>query len=278
MMVSEVSIFLMWVTLLISLVLPVILLIIYALKNKGKKIVSAWFMGAAGFFVLQIVLRMPILSMLSIMPGFQSFVENNYVVYVLILGFTAALFEVIGRLAVAKLMSNNLTYERGIAAGLGHGGIESIWLVGITYMNNLLYTVMINNNLFDGYVEQYEALGVDVSQLLAVKEALLTSPSYMFGLAGYERLLTIIFHTAMSLLVCYFVYNGQAVKGVLISLILHTIVDSVAGLLSGLSTSYMGNVMSQNTGYIMIYSFLTLMAVISVVVILKIKKEFKKDI
>lgn len=276
-MVSGTSIFFMWVTLFISLILPVALLIIYALKNKGKKIVSAWFLGAAGFFVLQIILRLPILSILSLMPGFQAFAENNYVVYVLILGFTAGLFEVIGRLVVAKLMSKNLTYERSIAAGLGHGGIEAMLLIGMTYINNLLYAGMINGGTFDVTVEQTAALGVDVSSLLAAKDALINTPSYLFGLAGYERLLTIICHTAMSLLVCYFVYKKQTMKGVLIALIIHTMLDSVSGLISGLSTPYMGSVISENTGYVLVYGFLTIMAAISVVIIVKVKKEFKKE-
>lgn len=276
-MVSGTSIFFMWVTLFISLILPVALLIVYALKNKGKKIVSAWFLGAAGFFVMQVILRLPILSILSLMPGFQSFAENNYVVYILILGFTAGLFEVIGRLVVAKILSKNLTYERGIAAGLGHGGIEAIIIVGMTYINNLLYAGMINGGTFDITVEQTAALGVDVSSLYAVKDALLNTPSYLFGLAGYERLLTIICHTAMSLLVCYFVYKKQTMKGVLIALLLHTILDSVSGLISGLSTPYMGNVITENTGYVLVYGFLTIMAAISLVIILKVKKEFKKE-
>lgn len=276
-MVSEASVFFMLVTLFISLVLPVVLLIVYAVKNKGKKIVSAWFLGAAGFFVLQIVLRLPILSVLSLMPGFQSFAENNYVIYILLLAFTAGLFEVIGRFAVAKIMSKNLTYERSIAAGLGHGGIEAMILIGLTYVSNLLYAAMINGGTFDTVVEQAKALGVDVSSLLVLKDSLITSPSYLFGLAGYERILTIICHTAMSLLVCYFVYKKQTMKGVLIALVLHTVLDSVSGLVSGMSTPYMGSVISQNTAYILIYGFLTIMAVISVVIILRIKKKFTKE-
>ena len=254
-----------------------ILLVVYTLKNKGKKIVSAWFLGAAGFFVMQVVLRLPILSILSLMPGFQSFAENSYVVYTLLLGFTAGLFEVIGRLVVAKLMVKNLTYERSIAAGLGHGGIEAIILIGMTYVSNLLYTGMINGGTFDMTVEQTAALGVDVSSLYALKDALINTPSYLFGLAGYERLLTIICHTAMSLLVCYFVYKKQTMKGVLVALILHTVLDCVSGLISGLSTPYMGNVISENTGYVLIYGFLTIMAVVSVMIIMKVKKEFKKE-
>lgn len=276
-MVSGTAILFMWITLFISLILPVILLIVYAVKNKGQKIVSAWFLGAAGFFVLQMLVRIPVLNILSMQPSFQTFAENNYVVYILLLGFTAGLFEVVGRLVVAKIMAKNLTYERSIAAGLGHGGIEAMLLIGMTYINNLLYAALINSGAFDMVVEQTEAMGVDATALFAAKDALLTTPAYLFGLAGYERLLTIICHTAMSLLVCYFVYKKQTMKGVLIALVIHTILDCVSGLISGLSTPYMGNVITENTGYVLIYGFLTIMAVVSLVIIVKVKKEFKKE-
>lgn len=273
-MVGGISVLFMVLTLVISLILPVLLLIIYAVANKGKGVVSAWFLGAAGFFVMQVIIRLPILSILSILPGFQGFVTNNYVLYALLLGFSAGLFEVIGRLVVAKLMSKNLTYERSIAAGLGHGGIEAMVLIGVTYINNLLYTAMINSGTYDLMIEQTAAMGVDVSSLYAAKDALINAAPYLFGLAGYERILTMICHVAMTLLVCYFVAKKQTIKGVLISLVLHTILDSAAGLISGMSTPYMGEVISQNTGYVLTYSFLTLMTVLSVVIIVKLKKSF----
>ena len=276
-MVSTISILFMVITLVISLILPVVLFIIYAVANKGKGIISAWFLGAAGFFVLQMLIRIPILNVLSILPGFLTFVEQNYVLYVLLLGFSAGLFEVIGRFAVAKIMSKNLTYERGIAAGLGHGGIEAILLVGMTYINNLLYTAMINSGTFDTLVQQTAAMGVDVSSLHTVKASLVSTAPYLFALAGYERVLTMICHVAMSLLVCYFVAKKQTLKGVVISLILHTILDSASGLISGLSTPYMGSVISQNTGYVLIYSFLTIMAVVCVFIIRGLKKSFVRE-
>ena len=275
-MVSTTAFLFMVITLVISLILPVLLLIVYGVANKGKKVVSAWFLGAAGFFVMQIIIRVPILNGLSVMPGFQSFAIEHYVMYVLLLGFTAGLFEVVGRLAVAKIMSKELTYRRGFAAGLGHGGIEAIVLIGMTYINNLAYATMINGGTFDATVAQAAATGVDVSSLYAAKEALISTPAYLFGLAGYERLLTMICHVALTLLVCYFVTKKQTVKGVLISLVLHTILDSASGLINGLSTPYMGSVISQNTAYVLIYVFLTLMTVLAVVGIVRMRKNWDK--
>ena len=275
-MVSGTSILCMVITLVISLVLPIVLFVIYAVTHKRKKVASAWFLGAAGFFVLQMLIRIPILNVLSLLPGFQSFAEKYYVVYVLILGFTAGLFEVIGRLAVAKIMSRDLTYERSMAAGLGHGGIEAMLLVGMTYVNNLLYAMMINGDTYDMVVEQTASMGVDVSSLYAIKESLINTAPYLFLLAGYERILTMICHVAMTLLVCYFVSKKQTLKGVVISLILHTVLDSASGLFSGLSTPYMGSVISQTTGYVLIYGFLTIMAAVSVGIILTVRKKMQQ--
>ena len=275
-MVSGASILFMCITLAISLILPVVLLIIYAVANKGKKVASAWFLGAGGFFVMQIIIRMSILSVVSLLPGFQDFVTNHYVMYVVILGFTAGLFEVVARLAVAKIMSKELTFERSMAAGLGHGGIEAMVLIGMTYINNLAYTAMINGGTFDTIVEQTAAMGVDVSSLYAVKDSLINTPAYLFGLAGFERILTMVCHVALTLVVCYFVAKKQTWKGVLITLGLHTLLDTVSGLLSGMSTIYMGEIISVNMGYVLVYGFLILMTVVSVGIIIKIRKSFRR--
>lgn len=275
-MVSGTAILFMVITLVISLILPILLLIIYAVANRGKKVTSAWFLGAAGFFVMQVVIRLPILSVLGTMPAFLSFATEHYAIYALLLGFTAGLFEVVGRLAVAKIMSKELTYERSLAAGLGHGGIEAMILIGTTYINNLAYSAMINSGTFEVAVAQTAAAGVDVSSLYAAKEALISTPAYMFGLAGFERVLTMICHVAMTLLVCYFVAKKQTLKGVLITLALHTLLDSVSALLNGLSTPYMGEVISQNVAYVLVYGFLSVMTAVSVVIIVKVRKQFPR--
>lgn len=277
-MVSTVTLIAVIVTFCVSAILPIVAWIVYGVKNKGKGVWTAWLLGAAGFFVMQIVIRVPIVNLLALNAGFQSFVTNHYVIYCLILAFTAGIFEVIGRYAVAKIMSKSLTYEKGIAAGLGHGGIEAIVLIGMTYLNNMLYIGMINSGAFDGIVEQTAALGVDTTSLLAVKEALINTNSAVFLLAGYERILTMILHVALSLAVCYFVSKKENIKGILICLVCHWIVDFIAPLVNGIATEYMGNVISQTTAYIIVYLFLTVVAVVSVIVIIKLKKKWNNNI
>lgn len=268
------------VTLIITLVGPIVAAIVYSVKNKGKGVWKAWLLGAAGFFVLQVLIRIPILNVLGTFPWFQQFAENNYVVYCLILAMTAALFEVVARFVVAKILQKRMNYQQGVAAGLGHGGIEAMILIGMTYVNNLLYAVMINSGAFDATVAQTGALPVPnaaelVEQLKQIKVALIETPGYVFYLAGYERILCVLFHTAMSLLVCYMVYKKKALVGVGIAFVAHFFVDFVSPLVNGLATPYLGNVISQETAYVIVYGILTAVAVGAVVVIGKISKKWK---
>ncbi len=276
--VSTASMIAIVITLFITLIAPVVVWIIYGVKNKGKGVWKALALGAAGFILLQMIIRVPILSIVSLLPGYGTFVENNFVLYCLILAFTAALFEVIARLGVAKILQKKINFEQGVAAGLGHGGIEAILLVGMTYVNNLLYAIMINTGTFQGMIQ--DALrggGPEVAeQLIVVMDSLVETPSYLFYLAGYERILCLIFHTAMSLLVCYLVYKKKAFLGVGIAFAMHFLVDFVSPLISGLTTIYPGNIISQGTAYVIIYTFLTVVAVASMIVIIMIGKKWKK--
>lgn len=274
-MVSVATILCICITLVVTLLGPVIAFLVYALRNRKQGIVSAWFLGAAGFFVTQMLVRTTILSILSMQSWFVSFVENNYVIYALMLAFTAGLFEFAGRFATAKIMEKNLTYKRGFAAGLGHGGIEAMLIVGMTYISNLIYVVMINTGTFDLIVEQTAALGADTTSLYQVQDALLNTAPATFLLGGYERILTIVCHVALTLIVVYFVKKQNVWRGAVICIGLHTMLDGVSGLLMGLSTPYMGNVITQNTMYVIVYIFLTACAVGSIYVIAKIRKAME---
>ena len=61
-MVSTASMIAIIITLLVTLIAPVVVWIIYGLKNKGKGVWKAFVLGAAGFVLLQMIIRMPILN------------------------------------------------------------------------------------------------------------------------------------------------------------------------------------------------------------------------
>ena len=255
------------ITLFISMFLPLILLLVFALRNRKQGIVSAWIIGALGFFIPQMLIRLPILTLLS--PQLAKFVVFSPLLYALTLAVTAGLFELAGRILAARVMGNRLTPKRALAAGLGHGGIEAMVIIGISYINNLVYIVMIQTGTFDALLAQSAASPEVVAQLEQVRTALVSTSPAMFLLAGYERLLTMVCQAAMSVMVCYGMASGKPGKYILLCLGLHTLLDSTAGI-----SLYIGKGLSQSAGYLIIYAILTAAAILSMVILRTILRRW----
>lgn len=267
-MISIATVFCVLISLLVSLVLPVVLLIFFALRNKKQGIPSAWLLGAAGFFVTQILIRLPILTALQSQSWFAEFANSHLFLYAFALAFTAGLFELAGRFAVAKTMEKNLTFRRSLAAGLGHGGIEAMLLVGMTSVNNLIYIVLINSGGFDTLLAQTAAMGVDVSQLELLREQFLTTSPLLFLLGGFERILAMTAHAAMSMVVCWGVHTKRVLPCLLTALGIHTLIDLSAGL---------SLVLPQTTAYLAIYAILTAVALLSLWILRDIRRRWQEQ-
>ncbi|MBQ6719483.1 MAG: YhfC family intramembrane metalloprotease [Oscillospiraceae bacterium] len=268
-MVPVSTVFFCILTLFVSLLLPLLVLMVFAVRCRKQGIVSAWLLGAAGFFVTQMLIRLPVLTFLQGQNWFLEFAQNHMFGYAFSLAFTAGLFELAGRFVVARLLRKNLTFHRALAAGLGHGGIEAILLIGMTYVNNLIYIVMINSGNFDAMVAQTAAMGVDVAQLELIRTQFLTASPLLFALAGLERLLAMIGHAAMSMVVCYGVVHRKVLPSLLLCLGIHTLMDLTAGLSLALP---------QSIAYPIIYAILIVMAVFSLFVIREIFRRWKKEV
>lgn len=254
-----------YVTLFISFLLPLFGGVLFLSLHRKEKLTSAWLLGALGFFVPQMVVRTPLLQLLS--PHLTDLSLAHPLVYGLGLALTAALFELMGRLMVARLLKNKLTFRRSLAAGMGHGGIESILIVGIAYITNLYYISLIQSGEFDALLPLLVQVEGAAEQMEAMRQALITTPWWMFLLAGLERLLTMVCHAGLSLLVCYSLHRGKALKGSLLCLAAHTVIDSAASV-----TYFVGRGLSQTGAYAIIYSVLTLMAALSAYTIFTIRR------
>ena len=258
---SSLSVMFILVTLIISLILPPGFLVIYALRHKKQGIWSAWLVGALGFFVPQILIRFPILTALSRMEGFITFAQTHPWIYSLSLAFTAGLFEVVGRYAAARCLKKNLTYRRALAAGLGHGGIEAIIITGLIYLNNIVYLVMLQTGSLDAQIAQ----AADPTALLAIKDGMLNTSWILFFLAGFERLLAMTCHAAMSLLVCYGVRRGKAAP-IIFAFAMHVGMDSVAGI-----SQMIGKGLTLAKGYTIIYILLMAFTVLAILILKNIR-------
>ncbi|KAB3528830.1 YhfC family intramembrane metalloprotease [Alkaliphilus serpentinus] len=217
-MVSSLSIFFMFVSLIISFLVP-IALAIYICRVKKASVVSV-LVGGLIFFVFQIITRIPLLKMLEKEPWYNNIMSNIWI-YILFLSITAGLFEEVGRFLGFKfLLKNKLDWKNGVAFGIGHGGIEAIYLLGFTSINNIVYSFMINGGIFDTTIGSLLPLGVGDY----LKEQLINLPSAAFLAGGVERLFTIVVHIAFSLIVLMAVKRKQF-KYVIYSILLHAFLN-----------------------------------------------------
>ncbi|MDD4502250.1 MAG: YhfC family glutamic-type intramembrane protease [Clostridia bacterium] len=238
-------------TLIITLIVPVVIWIIFAKKVKG--ISKAIIAGALGFIIPQLFIRIPILQLLGTNQSVVQFSEGNKYLFLLILAFSAGLFETTGRLIVLKVLSKNeLSYYSSLGAGYGHGAAEAVGLIGLTYVNNLIFAVMINTgSLPTG--DEYES----------IKETFLSTSSSLFYAAGIERILTVVFHIALTVLFAYMISKKKTLAGFILCVAIHTLLDfSVVAV----------NAVTQNVWVSLIV--LSAFTVISSVIIIKVKNKF----
>jgi uncharacterized membrane protein YhfC len=252
--VSIASMISMVITLIICFGLP-IGLVIYFYKKERIALVAV---GALVFLVTQMFTRIPLLRYLATLEWYQQ-MAGNLILIALFLSITAGIFEEVGRYFGFKLfLKKHLSWKNGVAFGIGHGGIEAIVLTGLTYINNLAYSVMINTGTFD----QTIAPLIEPEIAGYIKAQLIDMPYYLFLVAGLERAFTIVVHIALSLVVLLAVTKGKTIY-LLYAILLHAAVNLPAVLIPGL-------------GYHILYAelYLLVLAVIGIIFIKRSRNSF----
>ncbi len=226
--VSTASLIGMIFSLLLSFALPIILLILAKIKLKASLL--SFVIGSATFIVFALVLEPMMHSVFFSATG--TLLTDNIILYGLYGGLAAALFEETGRLIAMKFfMKESLNKQNSLMYGIGHGGIESILLVGMTYVNNLLYAFMINSGALQAsmaLVDQ-ELQQTTFEQIKVLWEL----PSRQFYMAGLERLIAIILQITLSVLV-YKAVTAKSRVYWFIAFAIHFAIDFLAVVITGL--------------------------------------------
>ncbi|MEW6178514.1 MAG: YhfC family glutamic-type intramembrane protease [Chloroflexota bacterium] len=223
-MVSSLTILAIIFSILIVFGLPTILALLIIRRMGASRL--ALVVGVLGFFVPQVLIRIPALQWLSQQPFYQQWAAQPWFV-ALFLSLTAGLFEETGRwIGFRYLLRNRLHFKNALAYGVGHGGIEAIFLVGLGYVNLLIFSLMINNGTFDTLVAPQ--LGINAE---SIRIDLISEPSYLYLIGGVERVFAIAVQIGLSVLVFYSVLKNQALLYWL-AVAMHTLVNLPAVLLS----------------------------------------------
>lgn len=200
----------LWVTIMdmgiaaaIALFLPVVLLVVW--KHRKQDIRMAPFIVGAGVFIVFALLLEQVCHYLVLNreTPLAAFINSHDWAFILYGALAAGVFEETGRLAAFKIVLKKMkNKETAVTYGIGHGGIESILVVGISMVSSFILVCAIRSM---GGVESYVALVPAESQEIVRGNlnTLLGTPAYIFLLAGVERISTIIFHIALSVFVFF---------------------------------------------------------------------------
>lgn len=127
----------------LTLLLPLVLLIVFAVKRKLKAM--PFLGGTLVFFVTQLLLRTQLLQLLDTRVDLEAFSAANTLLYTFLMSLSSGLFEESGRLLGAKLLKQYHSFKDMLSFGLGHACCELFLLSGLGYGANLLLSLMLND-------------------------------------------------------------------------------------------------------------------------------------
>ncbi len=281
-MVSFGPVLCLMIELLTVLIVPIVAALIYCIANSRKGVWKAYFWGVAGFLLFHVIIRVPIMGMVTNSIGFGIFEDRHYNLACILLAITMALFETVLCFIVVKILQKKINYQQGIAAGLGYGTINAIALVGVPAFVKLVSAIFISSNLWNSLMLELSMLSYNIfndSMLIYgltddVYYVVRKTPAYVYLLESYGCILSMTLYIALSVLICYFAYKKKSLFGVAIAFITYFLV----ALIKGMSIPFMSIYMHQWVAYALIYGLLTLIALVAVVLAVIICKKWKKNV
>ena len=210
-----------------TLVLPVALLILLGALKKIRLAPLA--LGFVSFFVSQMVLRLPLLQLLTASGALNAFAAHTVLYAVVVGGLSAGLFEESARLGGAAILKNNRTWKDMVSFGLGHGLCEVMLIAGMTYVNDLLLAAALADPA--GPLGLLLA-GADSATLELVASQLAAATPGIIALGLLERVSAVLFHLFATSLVFTAVIRRRP-GWYLAAIAAHTLFNSVAVLLAG---------------------------------------------
>lgn len=184
------------VSLLIGMGIPLAGGILFLARRDGTFL--SFLAGVGSFVVSQLVLRIPILSFLGTHSvSYAALMSSSIIVSYGFAALTAGLFEETGRLVgLAVFRKGKVSWMDTFAFGLGHGGIEAVWVM--CQSQGVLACVL--NGLAEFFPEQ----------MLAV---------------ALERLFAMMFHIGLTFVVMQGIRAGRKFRFWLLAVLIHAAVD-----------------------------------------------------
>ena len=245
---------------LLAVILPIILMVY--LQRKKMMSWRSLLVGVLIFIVFSQILEKIVHFIVLSPTGTELKWSGNPYLFALYGGLAAGIFEEIGRFFAFKvLLKNNHQFNDGLSYGLGHGGIEAIFIGGMSALNSLLISSMIKT----GNLETILGAAATPEEINSIKEQFEQANVMLFATGGLERVFALALHLALSILVLYAI-RQQKFMYVVYAILIHAAINFLPALYQA------GTV----TNLVVIEIFLGVIAVLSVVFIVKMKPKFAK--
>ena len=231
--VSTSSMLFMLLTAVLGIALPLIAAIIWC-KKKHEPFTTV-LIGAATFLLFAIVIEKSLQALvISLDSPVSQFVNARPVLWGIIVGLFPGVFEETGRFVAFKtVLRKRKQRETGLSHGIGHGGFEAMFILGITYIEYFVFAIMLNQGSFvELMIEPVkDTLTPDVmKQITDIVDQITTFSAGMLGLALVDRLIAVLYHIGASIMVFYAVKDKKKWWLYPLSILIHTVIDGLLGL------------------------------------------------
>ena len=228
----------------LAIIIPIAIALIWKFKKKER--FTTILIGVASFVLFAMIIEKLIQNVLifptqMMLPdhAVSRFINARPLLWALVVALFPGVFEETGRLIAFKtVLRKRKNRETSISYGIGHGCGEAMILLGITYIEYIVFAVMINLGTFQTVIDQATAQAPDqINTVYALAGQIASFSMASLGVALFERVFAVLFHIGASILVFYACKDKNKTWLYPLAIILHTAMDFIAALtLTGIWT------------------------------------------
>lgn len=212
----------------LTISVPILVLIVWCVKMKAKVLPALT--GAIIFLIFARILEMfPHIFFLYMDTPVSRIITATPILYALYAGLVAGLFEETGRFVAFRFLQKKTSgKETAITYGIGHGGFESMSVVGFGFIQYFSIALMIHNGSINALLSS--TTGNELTSLQSIVSLISSMTVGTCALTVLERAYAFIFHIALSVIVYYAVQKPEKKWLFPVAILLHTGLDIFAGL------------------------------------------------
>lgn len=175
-----------------ALVVP--LMAVYLCRSKLRASFQGLLYGFADYLSLEYMLCDFVWILLLFLPVFK----NNSVLYLIVgLILSSILFEVGRYYIIGILQKKNVSFSTVLLFAVTVSGLNSILRILVQAFETFLIAIAINDTGLETLVAE---AGEHASDMLQTIEPLLSSPSFLYLMSGFDVFVNLLFHIAITVI------------------------------------------------------------------------------